>query len=113
MTLLGVALSAAAEQGKPYTHRNYFDDPDEFRFAIIPDRFGADYRAKDYHTDFRLPFACRVVNLKSGCEERVADGRFALELTAGQSCRSTLTRRTATRACRRCSSFQTRSTGSE
>lgn len=65
MALLGVALAAAAEQGKPYTHLNYFDDPDEFRFAIIPDRFGADYRAKDYHTDFRGGFtnAIRVVNL--------------------------------------------------
>ena len=63
--LLGGTFAAAAEECKPYTHLNYFDDPDEFRFAIIPDRFGADYRAKDYHTDFRGGFtnAIRVVNL--------------------------------------------------
>ena len=55
----GVAVPASC------THGNFLDDPDEFRFAIIPDRFGADYRAKDYHTDYRGGFtnAIRVVNL--------------------------------------------------
>ena len=63
--VIGLSLMATAEMGKPYTHLNYLDDQDEFRFAIIPDRFGADYRAKDYHTDFRGGFtnAIRVVNL--------------------------------------------------
>lgn len=62
---VSAVLVAFAGQPKPYTHRNYLEDPEEFRFAIIPDRFGADYRAKDYHTDYRGGFtnAIRVVNL--------------------------------------------------
>lgn len=59
------AVCAEAEPGKPYTHRNFIDDGDEFRFAIIPDRFGADYRGKHFHADYRGGFtnAIRVVNL--------------------------------------------------
>ena len=55
----------AGSQATPYTHLNYLEDADEFRFAIIPDRYGADYRAKDYHSDYRGGFtnAIRVVNL--------------------------------------------------
>ena len=60
-----MSVLAAFAEPKPYTHSNYLEDSSEFRFAIIPDRFGADYRAKDYHTDFRGGFtnAIRVVNL--------------------------------------------------
>ena len=36
--------------------------------------------------DFRLPFPCRVVNLKSGAEEQVVDGAVPLVLTAGETC---------------------------
>ena len=28
----------------PYTHQNFLDDPEEFRFAVIPDRTGGDHR---------------------------------------------------------------------
>ena len=28
----------------PYTHQNFLNDPDEFQFAIVPDRTGGDYR---------------------------------------------------------------------
>ena len=42
--------------------------------------------------DFRLPFACRMTNLKSGREERSADGKVPLVLTAGETCRFRLTR---------------------
>jgi hypothetical protein len=54
---------AFAGEAKPYTHLNYLDDPEEFRFAIIPDRFGADYRSlnQDYRGGFTN--AIRVVNL--------------------------------------------------
>ena len=37
------AASAFAEK-TPWTHLNYLDDSDEFRFAVIPDRQGGDYR---------------------------------------------------------------------
>ncbi len=36
------ALRCAA--ATPYTHQNFLDDPDEFRFAVIPDRTGGDHR---------------------------------------------------------------------
>jgi hypothetical protein len=36
--------------------------------------------------DFKLPFACRVVNVKSGAEERIVNGCIPLEVTAGQTC---------------------------
>ena len=36
--------------------------------------------------DFRLPFPCRVVNLKSGVEEQVVNGVVPLVLTAGETC---------------------------
>ena len=41
---LGVALAAGASEPKPWTHLNYQNDPDEFQFAIVPDRSGGDYR---------------------------------------------------------------------
>ena len=36
--------------------------------------------------DFRLPFACRVVNVKSGTEEKTVNGILKLDMTAGQTC---------------------------
>ena len=36
---------------------------------------------------FRLPFPCRVVNMKDGSEPVVADGAFMLDLKAGTTCR--------------------------
>ena len=36
--------------------------------------------------DFRLPFACRVVNVKSGEDEEVSGGILKLDMTAGQTC---------------------------
>ena len=36
--------------------------------------------------NFRLPFPCRVVNLKSGMEEQVVNGVVPLVLTAGETC---------------------------
>ena len=36
--------------------------------------------------DFRLPFPARVVNVKSGLEEPVADGVLTLEMSAGETC---------------------------
>ena len=35
---------------------------------------------------FKLPFACRAINLKSGMEEPQRDGRLVLDMTAGKSC---------------------------
>lgn len=37
--LVGVAVAAV-----PWTHQDYLDDPEEFRFAIVPDRTGGDFR---------------------------------------------------------------------
>ena len=66
--LLGATLAVvgcALAEKVPWTHTDYLEDADEFRFAVIPDRYGADYRAKDYHSDYRGGFtnAIRVVNL--------------------------------------------------
>ena len=38
-----VALSVPAETN-PWSHLNFQDDPGDFRFAIVPDRGGGDYR---------------------------------------------------------------------
>ena len=38
------------------------------------------------HYNFRLPFPCSVVNLKSGRVEPQANGEMPLELTAGETC---------------------------
>ena len=35
---------------------------------------------------FRLPFECKVVNLKSGKEEPQRDGQIRLDMTAGKGC---------------------------
>ena len=35
---------------------------------------------------FRLPFPCRVTNLRSGAEEPVREGVLLLEMTAGETC---------------------------
>ena len=36
--------------------------------------------------EFNLPFECRVVNAKSGKDEAVKDGKFILNMTAGETC---------------------------
>ena len=36
--------------------------------------------------DFRLPFPAKVVNVKSGLEEKVQDGVLPLEMSAGETC---------------------------
>ena len=38
------AVSPAARAAVPWTHLNYQNDPDDFQFAIVPDRTGGDYR---------------------------------------------------------------------
>lgn len=40
--MFAVALPAADR--KPWTHLNFQDDPEDFRFAIVPDRTGGDFR---------------------------------------------------------------------
>ena len=37
------------------------------------------------HFDFRLPFPCKVVNLKTGCPVPAADGVVPLDLVAGET----------------------------
>ena len=49
-----VAVATSADRGfshdlsgdgpKPWTHLNFQDDPDDFHFAIVPDRTGGDFR---------------------------------------------------------------------
>ena len=43
--------------------------------------------------DFRLPFPAKVVNVKSGREEKAADGTLTLEMSAGETCWFRLYRR--------------------
>ena len=43
--------------------------------CIVPGRY-----------DFKLPFPCRVVNVKSGKEEATSNGVLPLNLTAGETC---------------------------
>ncbi|MBQ3340439.1 MAG: hypothetical protein IJG84_00945 [Kiritimatiellae bacterium] len=43
--------------------------------------------------DFRLPFDCEVVNVKSGLAENVFEGKMVLNVTAGQTCWFELRRR--------------------
>lgn len=45
----------------------------------------------DAVVDFRLPHACRVINVKSGCEEPTHDGLLPLRLSAGETCQFLLT----------------------
>ena len=40
--------------------------------------------------DFRLPFPCRVVNLKTGREEKTRDGILPLKMSAGETCQFAL-----------------------
>ena len=37
------------------------------------------------HFDFRLPFPCKVVNLKTGNPVETSDGTLPLDLTAGET----------------------------
>ena len=39
-----LSLSVVASAAVPWTHQNFLNDPDEFQFAIIPDRTGGDCR---------------------------------------------------------------------
>lgn len=39
-----IALAATAADRTPWTHLNFQDDPEDFRFAIVPDRSGGDFR---------------------------------------------------------------------
>ena len=36
--------------------------------------------------EFRLPFPAKVVNVKSGLEEKTVDGVLPLEMSAGETC---------------------------
>ena len=42
--LVGFAGTFASAGGQPWTHLNFQDDPEDFRFAIVPDRAGGDHR---------------------------------------------------------------------
>lgn len=44
LTLAAAVAAGTLAAATPYTHQNFLDDPDEFRFAIVPDRTGGDYR---------------------------------------------------------------------
>ena len=48
MTVAGICVwigwSCSAEPAKPWTHQDYLDDAEEFRFAVLPDRAGGDFR---------------------------------------------------------------------
>ncbi|MBR2839451.1 MAG: metallophosphoesterase [Kiritimatiellae bacterium] len=63
LVLVGCSLPGQAEMGKPYTHQNFLNDPDEFHFAIVPDRQGADCDARmsDYRKGWEK--ATKVVNM--------------------------------------------------
>lgn len=37
-------FAATAAERKPWTHLNFQNDPEDFRFAIVPDRTGGDFR---------------------------------------------------------------------
>ena len=43
VVVLGFALPLCAERN-PWTHLDFQNDPDDFRFAIVPDRSGGDFR---------------------------------------------------------------------
>ena len=48
MTVAGICVwigwTCSAEPAKPWTHQDYLDDTEEFRFAVLPDRAGGDFR---------------------------------------------------------------------
>ena len=56
-----LAFPLFAQPGKPYTHQNFLDDPDEFSFAVLPDVHGADFDGEDFRGG--LANAVRVLNL--------------------------------------------------
>lgn len=41
---LAVGCALGAEEKHPWSHLDFKDDPQDFRFAIVPDRTGGDYR---------------------------------------------------------------------
>lgn len=59
----GFACGGLAEEPSPWSHRRYLDDPEEFHFAIVPDRQGADRDSKmsEYRHGFEK--AIRAVNM--------------------------------------------------
>ena len=61
LALCAAALTAVAVPGKPYSHLNYLDDPEEFHFAIVGDRQGADKDGNEFRGGFTN--AIRVVNM--------------------------------------------------
>ena len=63
LVAVGLSLTAAAEMGKPYNHQKYLNDPEEFHFAILPDRQGADRDKKmsEYRRGWEK--ATKVVNM--------------------------------------------------
>ncbi len=42
--LLAGGMPRTGTAATPYTHQNFLNDPEEFRFAVIPDRSGGDWR---------------------------------------------------------------------
>ena len=61
IAVAAAAVSSPAEPGKPYTHLNYLNGPEDFRFAILPDVQGADFNGSDYRDG--LARAVRAINL--------------------------------------------------
>ena len=41
---MSIVSAVLAVDPKPWTHLNFQDDPEDFRFAIVPDRSGGDFR---------------------------------------------------------------------
>ena len=44
ISLAALLTGSAMAEPKPWTHLNYQNNPDDFQFAIVPDRTGGDYR---------------------------------------------------------------------
>ncbi len=60
---IGITVTVFAVEKTPWTHLNYLNDPDEFQFAIVPDRQGAsnDKKMGEYRQGFEK--AIKVANL--------------------------------------------------
>ena len=56
---IGVVCSAVGAEGlHPWTHLNFQDDPETFRFAIVPDRSGGDLRGAFTNALAKLNLLC-------------------------------------------------------
>ena len=67
-----LSLSVAASAAVPWTHQNFLNDPDEFQFAIIPDRTGGDCRGAWTNTLAKMnllrpEFVMTIGDLIPGC----------------------------------------------